>query len=105
MYTKCVSLEATDAVEFVAAVAEEGLRLYDLNIANNPPVGASLVGAGTSLVGVIAGVVVGVGAGIVVVGRRSTYASLARSGRVFFTKNIRAAVSKWVYGIESFRSV
>lgn len=102
MYTKCVSLEAADAVEFVAAVDEDGLRLYDLNIANNPPVGASLVGAGTSLVGVVAGVIA---VGAVVVGRRSTYASLARSGRVFFTKNIRAAVSKWVYGIESFRSV
>ena len=119
-YTKCVSdtLEGSLGLPspYLSLVSgaddddDDGLRLYDLNIANMPPLLLLLLllSAGSCTGGVEAGagaVSHDAGWGGGDLRRRSTYAKRAKSGRAFFTKNMRAAVSRCVYGMASFLSV
>jgi hypothetical protein len=117
-YTKCVSdtLEGSLGLPspYLSLVSgadddDDGLRLYDLNIANMPPLllllllsaGSCTGGGGEAGAGAVSHDA-GWGGGDL---RRSTYAKRAKSGRAFFTKNMRAAVSRCVYGMASFLSV
>ncbi len=107
---KCVSVNSEDVFESVDDDDDDddgsktGFRLYDLNNANIPPEAGDSLGAGAALtteldaevelevvlpVSDTASTVDGF-----VLRRRSTYANFAKSGLAFFTKNMRAAVSK-----------
>ena len=110
---KCVSVKSEDAFESVVddddddddEGSETGFLLYDLNNANIPPEARDSLGAGSAIrTGLDADVEVEVEAVLTVsetastvdgfLRRRSTYANFAKSGLAFFTKNMRAAVSR-----------